>query len=52
MLETKKKTLLNRGVIVECSGETVDFVSTVFTRQKKDGIFKTILNLKYINEFF
>ena len=45
------KKLLNKGVIAECSRETGDFVSTIFTRQKKDGTFKTILSLKYLNEF-
>ena len=42
---------MNKGVIVECSRETGDFLSNVFTRQKKDGTFRTILNLKYLNEF-
>ena len=42
---------MGKEVIVECSRETGDFVSTVFTRQKKDGTFRTILNLKYLNEF-
>ena len=56
MLETEiitqeVKKLLNKGVIVECSRETGDFASTVFTKQKKDGTFRTILNLKYLNEF-
>ena len=41
---------MNKGVIEECSGET-DFVSTVFNRQKKDGTFRIISNLKYLNEF-
>ena len=45
------KKLLNKGFIVECSRETGDFVSTVFSRQKKDGTFRTILNLQYLNEF-
>ena len=36
------KKLLNKGVIAECSRETGDFVFTVFTRQKKDGTFRTI----------
>ena len=56
MLETEiiteeVKKLLNKGIIVECFRETGDFVSTVITRQKKDGTFRTILNLKYLNEF-
>ena len=42
---------MGKEVIVECSSETGDFLSTVFTRQKKDGTFRTILNLKYLNEF-
>ena len=41
---------MNKGVIVECSRETDDFVSTVFTRQKKDDSFRTILKLKYLNQ--
>ena len=43
--------LLSKGVIVECSKETGDFVSAVITRQKKDSNFRTTLNLKYLNEF-
>ena len=56
MLETEiitqeVKKLLNKGRTVDCSRKTVDFVSTLFTRQQKDGTFRTILNLKYLNEF-
>ena len=56
MLETEIITqevekLLTKGVMLECSKETGDFVSTVFTRQKKDSTFRTILNSKYLNEF-
>ena len=43
--------LLKKGVITKCRKEEDDFISTVFTRQKKDGTFHTILNLKYLNEF-
>ena len=42
---------MNKGATVECSWETDDFVSTAFTRQKNDGTLRTILNLKYLNEF-
>ena len=53
MLETEiitqeAKKPLSKGVISEYFRETGDFVSTVFTRQIKDGTFRTILNLKYI----
>lgn len=48
-LEIKK--LLKKGVIKQCEREEGDFVSTVFTRKKKDGInMRTILNLKSLNE--
>ena len=47
--EVKKR--LSKGVIIECSSETGDFASIVFNRQKKDCTFRTILNLKYLNEF-
>ena len=43
---------MHKRVSIECSRETGDFVSTVFTKQNKDGTFRTILNLKYLNEFF
>ena len=43
--------LLDKGVIVQCDREPNNFVSTVFTRDKKDGSSRTILNLKYLNEF-
>ena len=49
MLETE--IILSKRLIIECFRETGDFVSTGFTRQMKDGIFRTILNLKYLNEF-
>ena len=43
--------LLTKGVITICQKEEDDFISTVFIREKKDGTFRTILNLKYLNEF-
>ena len=43
--------LLKKGVITKCQKEEDDFISTVFIREKKDGTFRTILNLKYLNEF-
>ena len=43
--------LLKKGVITKCQKEEGDFIFNVFTRDKKDGTFRTILNLKYLNEF-
>ena len=53
--ETKNyeiQKLLGKGVIVQCDREPNDFLSTVFTREKKDGSSRNILNLKYLNYFF
>ena len=41
--------LLKKGVITKCKKEEDNFISTVFTREKKDSTFCTILNLKYLN---
>ena len=38
-------------VLVESSRKSGDFISTVFTRKKKSGTFRFILNLKYLNNF-
>ena len=56
ILETDKipqkvKRFLRKGVIAECFRELGDFLSTAFVPQKKDDLFRTILNLKYVNEF-
>ena len=42
--------LLKKGVITKCEKEHDGFISTVFTKEK-DGTFRIILNLKYLNEF-
>ena len=42
--------LLKKGAIKECDREKGDFISTVFTRKKKDGSMHNILNLKQLNK--
>lgn len=42
---------LEKGVIEECYNEKEEFISNVFLRQKKDGSYRMILNLKKFNEF-
>ena len=39
------KKLLAKGVIIEYEQDNGGFISTIFTRQQKDGSFRTILNL-------
>ena len=41
--------LLNKGVIQPCQHEAGEFISPIFTRPKKDGSFRMILNLKSFN---
>ena len=38
--------LLTKGVIQPCQQEAGEFISLIFTRPKKDGSFRMILNLK------
>ena len=45
------KKVLDKGVIIECERDKGGFISTIFTRQKKDGSFRTILNLKHLNHY-
>ena len=45
------KKLLAKGAIREYERGKGGFVSTVLTRQKKDGSFRTILNLKHLNQY-
>ena len=40
---------LDKGVITECSDVVGQFVSNIFTREKKDGSFRVILNLSQLN---
>ena len=43
--------LPNRAKHHKCEKEQYDFICSVFTREKKDGTFRAILKLKYLNEF-
>ena len=38
--------LLRKGVIQPCQHEAGEFIPPIFTRPKKDGSFRMILNLK------
>ena len=51
IVQQEIEKLISKGIIVPCLKETNDFVSTIFLRPKKDGTYRTILNLKQFNEF-
>ena len=41
--------LLEKGLVVECEHEPVEYVSLIFLRKKTDGTQRLILNLKHLN---
>ena len=49
IIDTEIKKFLAKSSIMECERDKVGFISAFFTRQKKDGSFRTILNLKHLN---
>ena len=50
VLETEVEKLLKKGMIAPTKIQPDDYFSNLFTRQKKDGSYRTNLNLKYLNE--
>ena len=51
IIQAEIDKLLRKGVIIPTRREKGDFVSSVFTRKKKDDTYRTILNLKKFNSF-
>ena len=45
------KKLLDKGVITKTTHDVDEFISTIFTRPKRDGSHRLILNLKKLNEY-
>ena len=43
-------TLLEKRVIERCTHEVGEYISNVFTREKKDGKYRMILNLSELNQ--
>ena len=50
ILETEEEKLLKKGVISPTKIQPDGYFSNLFTRKKKDGSYRPILNLKYLNE--
>ena len=50
VLETEVEKFLKKRVISPTKIQPDDYFSNVFTRQKKNGSYRTILNLEYLNE--
>ena len=51
IIDAEISKLLSKGLIVNTTREANDYVSGMFTRNKKDGNYIMILNLKRFNEF-
>ena len=51
IIDAEISKLLSKGVIVNTTGGPNDDVSRIFTRIKRDGNYRMILNLKTFNEF-
>lgn len=50
-IDAEIQKLLDKGVIVETENENEQFISPIFLRPKKDGKYRLIRNLKYLNQF-
>ena len=50
-IQTEIEKLISLGVIVESNHEKGEVVSPIFVREKSDGSYRIILNLKKFNEF-
>lgn len=50
-ISIENKSILRKEVIAEGSRKSANFISAVFTRKKKSGVLRFILNLKHLNSF-
>ena len=50
LLEVELEKLLLKGVVKEVEPASDQYLSTIFRRQKRDGLQRVILNLKYLNQ--
>lgn len=48
-IDSQISLFLEKGIIIESSQEHEQFISTIFLREKKNGSFRMILNLKELN---
>jgi len=51
IIDTEIIKLLNKGVIEQTQTESGEYISSLFTRPKKDGSKRMILNLKGLNSY-
>lgn len=51
IIDKEVPTLVQKGAIKQVPPSEDQFISTIFIVPKKDGSFRPIINLKYLNEF-
>ena len=51
VIDTEIDKILAKGVITPSSNEEGEYISPIFTRAKKHGSFRVILNLKCLNTY-
>ena len=51
VVESEIQKLIQKGVIIPSVHEEGEFIFTIFLRSKKDGLHRTIFNLKQFNKF-
>ena len=50
-IQDEVNKLLEKGFVVECEHEPVEYISPIFLREKTDGNQRLILNLKHLNKY-
>ena len=50
-LNIQVENFLQKGIITQSHPEQGEFISNVFLREKKDGSYRMILNLKEMNQW-
>lgn len=50
-IDAEIRKLLDKRVIVESEYENEQFISPIFLRPKKDGKYRLMCNLKYLNQY-
>ena len=50
LIDSEIRALVKKGVVTKSAIEEGDYFSNLFTTPKKDGTYRTILNLKFLNK--
>ena len=51
LVDNEVQELLSKGAIVPSESECGEFISTLFIVPKKNGKFRPVINLRYLNQF-